>query len=212
MPKSPVPSKKSRLQKRKRGRPRRLSAIELAERRQAVLTMRLKGLTLQAISKRVGVGYMTVKRDLDLIRQENLDEVSKFNSDVALGQALASYNQIEREAWLQYHRASHGTTQRAHFLNLVRAAVNDRLKVLTDVGLISRAAVKVEHTVEADGVLKGWTQDAKQLVAMAIIRAQMDGSVEGGNGEGREILELPAHMVEPAPSSEKREEGGGNGV
>jgi transcriptional regulator len=205
MPKSPIPKKKPKVRKTKRGRPKKLSAIELAERRQAVLTLRLKGMTYKNIAKEVGVGYMTVKRDLDQIRQENVQQVSKFNRDVAIGQAIASYNQVEVEAWQQYHKCSNGTNQKANFLHLVRAATNDRVKLLTEVGLVSKAAVRVEHKVEADAVLKGWTQDAKQLVAMAIIRAQMQ---DGSNGKG-DILDLPPEAVEQKQITEGK---GGNGA
>jgi len=208
MAKSPVPKKKPVkpfFKKPKRGRPVKRSAIELAERRQQVLTLRLKGMAFKEIAKEVGVGYMTVKRDLDQVRQENVQQVSKFNRDVAIGQAIASYNQVELEAWLQYHKCSQGTTQRAQFLNMVRAATNDRVKLLTEVGLVSKAAVRVEHTVEADGVLKGWTQDAKQLVAMAIIRTQMQGKAEGQ----REVLELPPSMVSDQTPAEKETAAGG---
>lgn len=203
MPKAPPVKKKRRQWKPRRGRPKKLSSLELAERRQTVLTLRLKGMSYKDIAKEVNVGYMTVKRDLEQIRQENLEKISKFNRDVAIGQAIATYNEIEREAWKQYHGCRQGTTQQANFLNMVRAANNDKLKLLVEIGLITRAAARVEHKLEADGVLKGWTQDAKQLVAMAIIQAQMQG--EGGNG--KPVLELPAHMVEEAAA-----EGGGNGA
>lgn len=219
MPKSPIPKKKSRFKRKKRGKPKKLSAIELAERRQAVMTLRLKGLSYKSIAEQVGVGCMTVKRDLDQVRQDNIQQVSEFNRDVALGRAIASYNEIEREAWIQYHLTKSGTSQKAQFLNMVRVANNDRVRLLTEVGLVSRAAARVEHKIETDGVLAGWTQDAKQLVAMAIIRAQMDGTErDRGNGKGS-ILELPPHLVtdQVEESSEPETEKpvaaeGGNGV
>jgi hypothetical protein len=140
--------------------------------------------------------------------------VSKFDSDFALGECLQTYERIHQEAWNEYESCSHGSSGRATFLNLIRAAENDRVKVLMDVGLIGREAVKVEHNHKADQALKGITKDAQQLIAMALLKAQLQPPkepirevVEGSNGSGQKLLDIPAEMVTVVPADE-----GGNGA
>ena len=201
---------------KKRGRRPRSTEIELSERRQEVIRLRLRGMTLREIAKSLGCGAMTIKRDLDAVKQEVHQKVSQFDRDYALGTSLSVYEQIEKEAWEQYYGCSQGSPGRAQFLNLVRTARNDQVKLLADVGLISRAPTQVQHQFEANQVLKGWTDDAKRIVALAIIRSQMDGGdvpkalsepQEGGNGRGVLIdaSSEPSTPVE-APNSPEKDE------
>jgi DNA-directed RNA polymerase specialized sigma24 family protein len=212
MPKTPVKKRNlartlvaSRKNASKKARNRKSSREEIYERRQLVLRYRIKGMTFKQISKELGVGVMTVRRDLQEIKKHNAERVSQFERDEALGDCLQTYELIHQEAWDQYSRAPHGTAQRATFLNLVRAAENDRAKLLMDVGLIGRNAVKVEHSHKADEALQGLTDDAKKLIAMALLKAQLSPpgepvlEVSGkGNGENRPLLAGDVIDVEEA--------------
>lgn len=223
--KCPVPKKQlaqmsvlhTKKSRRRKHKIQKSTQMELAERRQLVIRMRLKGMTLREIAKELCCGYMTIKRDLDAVRQEVSEKVSQFDRDYALGKSMSVYEQIELEAWQQYYGCSPGSTGRAQFLNLVRTTRNDQVKLLTEVGLISKAPTQVQHNFEANQVLKDWTEDAKRIVSLAIIRSQMDGGEvpkallaaqepqEGGNGRGR-LIDLPEEMVEVSePSGEPGE-------
>jgi hypothetical protein len=98
------------------------------------------------------------------------------------------------------------------FLNLIRAAENDRVKMLMDVGLISKNPVKVEHTHKSDEVLAGLTKDAQQLIAMALLKAQLRPPGEpvldlppGGNGESGKALPAPREVIDAEAVSDDRE-------
>lgn len=222
--KSPVPKKKakqmvqalvlSRAKAPKRAKHRKSSKEEMYERRQMVMRLRLKGMPYKAIGKELGIGIMTVKRDLQSLKQDVSARVTKFDRDYALGECLQTYERIHQEAWQEYEGCSHGSSGRAQFLNLIRAAENDRVKVLMDVGMIGREAVKVEHNHKADEALAGITKDAQQLIAMALLKAQLSPAkepirevIEGSSGQGNKILDIPADMVTVVPP-----EDGGNGV
>jgi len=180
-------------------RSKKSSSDEISERRQMVMKFRLRGLTYRQIAKELGVGYMTVKRDLEAIRVSTRDKVSKFKHDYALGTSINTYEQIEEEAWKEAERCPHGSSNRAQFLNLARTARNDQVKMLMDVGLIGRSAQQVDVTVKADKVLEGWTKEAQQVVALAIIRSQM-GQVIEPVPESKRIIDVssePTFPVEP---------------
>ena len=199
MAKTPVKKKKlaqalvlSRRGSSKKAKHRKSSKEEVYERRQMVLRKRLKGLTFRNIAKELGVGVMTVRRDLQAIKERMADKVSKFEKDQALGECLQTYELIHQESWDQYHRCAHGSSQRVQFLNLIRAAEGDRIKTLMDVGLIGKAAVKVEHKHEADKVLAGLTKDAQSLIAMALLKAQL-------KPPGEPVLEIQETEVKALP-------------
>lgn len=180
MPKSPVKKKKdaqalvlSRRGAPKNAKNRKSSQEEMYERRQMVLRLRLKGKTFREIAKELGVGTMTVRRDLQTIKEQTSSRVTQLERDQALGESLQTYELIHQEAWTQYYKSPEASESRVRFLNLIRAAENDRVKVLMDVGLIGREAVKVEHKHKADEVLAGLTKDAQQLIAMALLKAQL---------------------------------------
>jgi len=222
--KSPVPKKKpdkivqglvlSRGKLSKKGKLRKSSREEMEERRQMVMRLRLKGMPYKSIARKLGIGTMTVKRDLERLREDVAEKVTQFERDYALGECLQTYERIHQEAWDQYERCEHASDGRAKFLNLIRAAENDRVKVLMDVGLIGREAVKVTHEHEhraADNALKGITKDAQQLIAMALLKAQLQPAKEpiresiGGNGQ--KLLDIPPEMVTAVPKPKD----GGNG-
>jgi DNA-binding CsgD family transcriptional regulator len=202
--KTPIPKKnlvrkpaRSHKKERKLGKKLRSSQMELAERRQVVVRLRLQGMTLREIGKELGCGYMTIKRDMDIIKEEVGQKIAQFDKDYALGKSMTVYEQIESEAWAQFYGCANGTTSKAQFLNLVRAARNDQVKLLTDVGLISKAPTQVTHQFEANQVLKGWTDDAKRIVALSIIRAQMDNHVpmKALDGHSPTIIDIPDELV-----------------
>jgi len=204
MPKTPVKKKKlaqalvlSRRGLSKKGKRRKSSKEEMSERQQLVMRGRLKGQTFRQIAKDLGVGVMTVRRDLQTVKEKVADRVSQFEKDQALGESLQTYELIHQEAWDQYHRCAHASEGRARFLNLIRAAENDRVKTLMDVGLIGKAAVQVEHKHKADEVLGELTKDAQQLIAMALLKAQLrpPGEPVLEIQEGAKVIEAKSEVV-----------------
>lgn len=171
----------------------RSSHMEISERREMVLRMRLKGRTFRQIAKDLGVGYMTIKRDFDCIKEDMHKKVTRFDQEYALGKSISTYEQIEDESWKNYFANAEGSSGRAQFLNLIRAARNDQVKLLSDVGLINRAPQQHQHKIEADAVLQNWTDDAKRIVALAIIRSQMEGVAPPSQlTDGSPIIEVEA--------------------
>jgi hypothetical protein len=165
---TPVPKKRTPVIRK-----RKASKDEIQERQQKVLQLRLAGLSYKAIAKSLNIGPMTVQRDLRAVRQENEEKVSAFDKEQVLGTALLNYDKIIQEAWEQYYSCANGTEGRSRFLNLVRNAQNDHVKMLIEVGLISKEPQKIEHTVQHKAVLESWSEDTKQVMAMAIVKSML---------------------------------------
>lgn len=158
-------------------RPKKGSADEISERRQGVMRLRLRGMGYRAIAKELGVGHMTVKRDLEVIAEETRTRMSKLEREFVLAQSLSVYEEIETQAWDQFQKSAPGSTQRANFLQVVRSARNDQTKLLMDIGLIQKTPQEVKHTVTSK-VIESWTPAAQDLVALAIIKANLTPAAE----------------------------------
>lgn len=157
--------------------PRKSNDDEIAERRREVMRLRTQGLGYRAIAQKLGVGHMTVKRDIEHIRAKVQERMSKFERNLTIAESVSAYEQVEMEAWRQYALSKPGTTQAARFLDVVRAARGDQVKMLTDLGFLRKAPMEVKHDISTK-VIQDWTPAAQDLVALAIIKAGLSPAVE----------------------------------
>lgn len=186
-------------------RPRKGSLDEITDRRQQVIRLRLRGMGYRAIAKELGVGHMTVKRDLEAIAEETRTKMGKLEKDYVLAQSLSVYEEIETQAWDQFSRCAPGSTQRANFLQVVRSARNDQTKLLMDIGLIAKSPQEVRHTVTSK-VIEGWTPAAQDLVALAIIKAGLSPAAEPIPDTNQLPASFPSVIDVPADSEEEERE------
>lgn len=171
---------------------------EINERRRIAMRMRMRGLGYRQIAKELGVGHMTIKRDLDTLREETASRLDKFEKNYALSESLSVFEEVETQAWRQYNNCLDGSKNQVGFLNTVRAARNDQIKLLTDVGFISKAPSEIKHTVRSE-VIEHWTPEAQDLVAMAIIKAslkQPEAPIRDAIDVESSYATLPEHVEE----------------
>jgi len=153
------------------------SREEIEDRHKHVGRLRMRGLNYRSIAKLLGVSTMTIKRDLDAIREDNKKRVTTFESERHIGESLSVFEECELRAWQDYHEALAGTIQRKHFLDTIQNARNNQIKLLTDVGLISREPAKVDVRVKTD-LIQHWSPEAQALVAMAILKSKLPPAAE----------------------------------
>lgn len=181
---------------------RKSTQEEIAERRRMVLRMRMRGLGYRAIARELGIGNMTIKRDLEAVREMTKSRIGKFEREYALSQSLSVFEEVETSAWGDYHASTPGSSNRASFLAQIRAARGDQVKLLMDVGLIDRTAQEVKHKHEHSNaqVIAGWSPAAQDLVAFAIVKAGMQTLAEP----------TPDDVIDVEPVQQLTD--GGNGV
>ena len=189
---NPTPAPSSALGK--------VSRDEIDDRRRKVLRLRMRGLGYRTIAKLVGVGHMTVKRDLEAIKEENREKVGKLTKVDHVSEALTAYQEVELRAWQDYHEAKAGSKERQAFLREVRDSRRDQTKLLTDLGLIEKTPHETHVKVSAE-VIRHWSVEAQDLVAMAMLQSQM------GSNNGKKVLEAHAEpVIEPATEGDKSTE------
>jgi hypothetical protein len=187
-------------------RTKKASQEEIAERRRMVLRMRMRGVGYREIAKKLGVGHMTIKRDLEIIQAKTRERIGKFEREYALSESLSVYEEVETAAWNDYHSSTPGSSTRASFLAQIRAARGDQVKLLMDVGLIDRAAQEVKHKHEHSNaqVIANWSPAAQDLVALAIVKAGLK-PLPDPTPDDENVIEAKA-----LPAATEKKKGGNN--
>lgn len=174
-------------------KPAKASQAEMDDRRKQVVRLRMRGLGYRSIAKILGIGHMTVKRDLEAIRDANQKRVTQFEHEQTIGECLSVFEEVELKSWEQFDAMPLGSQHGAKYLEQIQDARNNQIKLLTDIGLIRREPAKVDLRVRTEAIAH-WTPEAQDLVAMAIIKAKLSPPKEP-----RPDRIIEAH-VEPEPT------------
>ena len=196
--------------------PVRSSEEEIKERRRRVVRLRMRGLGYRSIAKKLGVGHMTVKRDLEAIREENRLRAQQLDREEHVGESLSVFEEVELRAWQDYRYAPRGSAERQKFLAEIRAARQNQTKLLIDLGVVAKAPTESKITITNE-VLSGWGPEAQDLVALAIIKSGMkklaepiqEAQIVEAHTGGSIDSPIQAHRSEVDPSTGAA---GGNGT
>ena len=152
--------------------PVRSSEDEIKERRRRVVRLRMRGLGYRSIAQKLGVGHMTVKRDLEAIREDNRVKARLLDREEHVGESLSVFEEVELRAWQDYRYAPRGSGERQKFLAEIRAARQNQTKLLMDLGVVAKAPTESKITISNE-VIANWSPEAQDLVALAIIKSGM---------------------------------------
>lgn len=169
----------------------RASIDEILDRRRTVRRMRMRGLSYREIAKKLGVGPMTIKRDLDAIRAEHKARLSALDREEYVGEALSVYEEMELRAWQDYESLSEGDKDREKFMRIIKEARADQNKLLMDLGVLVRAPTESVIRVSNEAIM-GWSPEAQDLVALALLKSKMRPLAEP---EPERLIE--GHVEEP---------------
>lgn len=179
--------------------------MERLERRRLLTSYRMKGFTLDEIATQMNLTSLQVARELEAMRDENATRIKDFDRTNAVISCVSVFEQIEVECWKNY-RAAVMLRDKNAILNTLRAARNDQIKLLEDLGFLSKAPTQVNHNIEAKAALQDMTDKTQQLLAMAFMRAQLKPLPEPEIDTNLPILEttfttsveqgLPQHSTE----------------
>jgi hypothetical protein len=154
-----------------------LNQQDIDDRRREVEKLRLRGFSVNAITKALAVSAKTVYRDLEHIRAMNLAEVSTTEKDEHLANALVRYREIEEQAWAEYAASEPGSASRLRALDLIRVTQGDKIKALRDTGYIRVEAQQVEVTVNHK-LGEVWSQELQAEVANAMLSRALTPQLE----------------------------------
>lgn len=194
------PRRKTTLKKAKEP-PKRLSQYELRERRWEVQQLRLRGMALRDIAKKLNICIKTAHNDLQAIQAENHDSIDTLKQQQVLAETLARFDNVEQTAWSEYAKDELTPGQRLRALDLVRVCVNDKLKVLMDVGLVHKAESEstVKHVHSLD-----WSPEMQDAVAQSLLEQQLTTPLLEPVPD--DYIDVPTAETETEPDDDAAEE------
>lgn len=117
-----------------------LKEMELEDRREMVLQLRLRGHTIKEISRVFQVSTATINRDISAVRKQKESDVKTYNTEGFVVDTVAGYDDIIHSAWSIYSNTDADTKIKT--LHLIRQTLNDRRKALQDTGVVDKQKVQ----------------------------------------------------------------------
>src|SRR5574343_520982 len=160
LPKALVKAKKSQ----------KMTKFEIDGRRRQVQKLRMRGMTVETISKLLKVSVGTVQRALDAISDENRKALDGFTPEDYLAEDSAFYDDLLELGFQEFLAAKAGTPHRLRALDFLKKARSERRQAYKDCGLIQDQAINVNHEVEYK---LPWDEETQKQIAEALLRRSL---------------------------------------
>jgi hypothetical protein len=151
---------------------RKATQEEMEERREKVLQMRLRGLSFEFIAANLGVSAVTVKRDYEAARESAKGLTQHFDKHQFLGETIAGIDDVIARAYEDYAAAQKGTTVSLKALDLIRVARADRVRIMTETGIIEKKPERVEQKISLE-LIHGWNEDVRKAAVDALLSGML---------------------------------------
>jgi predicted transcriptional regulator len=125
----------------------RAKGAELERLRRRIWMLRSRGMTYAQIGQAVGCTAANVAYHVKKIRQETFVQMDGAGQQEIIGEILMNYQEMRQEALRNMTQVEQGSPMRAQWLDIAARRLNAEVKFLIDVGMIQKAADRVELTV-----------------------------------------------------------------
>lgn len=148
----------------------------LTEQQKVVQTLFLQGASQKVIGLTIGVSQPRVHGILKEIREVHKANGATIEAEAYVGETRSLFQTIEQQGWkiLRKAEAANNTAVQIQALQMIKSARLDQTKMLLDIGMLDKAADRVEHSVTVNkSIVDDWTPVQRQLAAKAIIESQL---------------------------------------
>lgn len=186
-----------------------LDLPDLTEKQRQIFKLRLRGFSQAAIGEVVGITQQAVAKHWRLIKNKFEAMGKDVNQPAIVGESVSLYTEVNERAWELFYIAKNnnklGDANRA--LHTVMQAREKQLQLLMDLGILKRAAIEHDHSVDVSPLVKQWTEGEAQrrMVVDNVIETQLDDLEEP------EPPSLPSNienteLEEPTPEGSEDDE------
>lgn len=167
-----LPPEKQRLPARGK-----MTRYEEHQRRTEIEKLRMRGLGVKAIAETLrrqkypALTEARVRRELEAVHDENLKRVVDFDRRDFVGQVMRDFDESRSRAESEYLGAEKGSPERIRALRLLVDIDKTKLDAFLDVGLLPRAAQKIEHELPPEPPASRLLTDAvKDEIILALVK------------------------------------------
>jgi hypothetical protein len=123
------------------------STQETYERRIKVFRMKMRGLSHTSIAKELSVTRNAIIRDAKWIQEHFTQLAADADRNSEMGMAMAKLEEIEKEAMFNYSETENPKAKNDFLLTAITAC-EKRIKLMMDAGIISKAPVDLNLTMD----------------------------------------------------------------
>jgi len=131
-------------------------------RQDAVRSLMVQGFKRHEIAKELDASYSTVDRALREVRNKIVKDLKNNTLDKVLSEFLLSYDKVYRETWKRYRDAEDERVA-ITALALLNKLFESRIKILQSLGIVEKAADKVDLYMPTDYTFKIVREDVKEI-------------------------------------------------
>ena len=125
---------------------------EVTERRQqSIWEQYVRGVPQHVIAQALGVHKNTVCKDIKELKDAKKKDIQDMDPQMAIGDIAAKYDEIFKYAIDEYSTAEKGV-HKAQFLEKALLALGKKTQLLTDTGVLPKAATEINSKVVVEGV------------------------------------------------------------
>lgn len=156
----------------------RIEDLDIEERRDKVLQLKLRGVPHSNIAKFLNVSTKTVQRDLAVIRERNIERVNHALPSEYMAEATAHWDEATKRLWMEYTSAEEGSIVRLKALSEIVNTQAVKMKALKDAGFI-----KVEQKKQVDitvnhKILEHWGDDLIDEISVKLLERGLNTDLD----------------------------------
>lgn len=152
----------------------------IAERRETVWEMLVRGVPQVVIAKTLNVHRNTIANDVKELRRTHRKEVKDNDVHETLGDSVAKFDEIFKYAMQEYSTVEK-PREKAQFLEKALSAMDKKTRLLVETGVLPKAAQEITGKMVVEGVdiTKASLQELRTL------QSRMMGQLQSVSGTGK---------------------------
>ena len=147
---------------------------ELTDRQKKIFKYMSRGVSQQALADLFGVSQPMIAKEVRKIRKVFAEKGKALDSNSIIGESVTVYGEVEKRAWALFDQANQdkNISNANRSLATVMAARSAHDKLLMDLGVIKRAPIEHDHSVQMSPFLKKLQEKRRQELSGQVIEAQ----------------------------------------
>ena len=129
------------------GSAHKAQGAELEQLQRKIWMLRSRGLTYEQIARAVGKSKSAVAYHVKQLRRSTYASLDGAGQQEIIGEVLMNFREMRQEAMRNMTQVEQGSPMRAQWLDIAARRLQAETKFMIDVGLIQKAADRVELTV-----------------------------------------------------------------
>lgn len=171
---------------------------ELSERQVRIVNMKLRGMTQASMATVEKISQPMISQEITAIKAVYKQQGMTIDQDMVVGESLNLFGEVEQRGWEIFHLSKKNDKPGAanSALMTIMMAREKGLKLLTELGILKKAAIEHEHTMKIAPFLEKF-KDMQDEEKQAELKGFIDVSLN--ELEEPEPPLLLADLEEPEP-------------